>query len=289
MLRTCKTLWYRRDFNRGRPLACVFVLGLAGCGGSSGTPDLAPEAEFVPAFVPASGRPVADGQAPVEAVASFLNVLEEVTLSGQLQFVVKPETTATTPALSAPLQFLLTSEPDNGEVLLDGVSGDFAYTPDEDFFGTDSFSFYVVVEGTGSQQASVEIVVENVNDPPELMVEFQAVAEQGQEYRIALQGTDRDQDNLVYSASNLPSWMNFNETSGLIFGNPDQIDVGVYRDIRFFATDAAGAVAETGPFALEVLDINDSPTVNADQFPTVLDAGERIVVNLFPDDLTVIS
>ena len=260
------------------------MLSLAGCGGSSGTPDLAPEAEFVPAFVAASGQPLADGQAPVEAVDSFLSVLEEATLSGQLQFVVKPETTATTPALSAPLQFLLTSEPDNGEVLLDGVSGDFAYTPDEDFFGTDSFNFYVVVDAAGSQQASVEIVVENVNDPPELMVEFQAVAEQGQEYRIALQGTDRDQDSLVYSASNLPAWMNFNETSGLIFGNPDQIDVGVYSDIRFFVTDAAGAVAEAGPFALEVLDINDSPTVNADQFPTVLDAGERIVVNLFPDD-----
>jgi len=266
-------------------LVCVLTLAIAGCGGggSSGGPSVANEdslaAGVAPAFVPADGEPLADGQASVLAVDGSLLAVEEIAQQGQLQFAAKPGSSL---PLAMP-RFVVTSGPEHGDLQLDEGSGAFTYIPDENFFGSDTFNFYVIAAGLGSQQGSVDVAVENVNDAPELNVEFQAVVEQGREYRLALQATDADQDNLVYSASNLPGWMNFNSSSGLVLGSPEQFDVGIYRDIRFFVTDEAGVVAEAGPFALEVLDINDSPTVNADQFPSVLDAGENIVVNLFPD------
>ena len=295
---TSKVLGYRRVVNRGCALACILMFGVVGCSGSSGTADSNSGADpgfiptsvptsvptSIPAFVPAAGQPLADGQAAVQAVDASLTVFEDVAVQGQLQFVATPEseTPITPPATSA--QFVITTEPAHGGLVLDDSDGTFVYTPDADFFGPDRFNFYVISEGLGSQQATVELAVQNVNDAPELVVEFKAVVEQGREYRVALQATDADQDSLVYSASNLPLWMNFNDSSGLILGRPEQSDVGIYRDIRFFVTDSAGLIAEAGPFSVEVLDINDSPTVNADQFPAVLDAGERIVVNLFPDD-----
>jgi len=288
MYLTYKAVAFRRDVIRGCALVFVLIFGTAACsgGGSSSSNNSSDDSDigFFPAFVPEPGQPLADGQASVLALDASFRVLEEVTLQGQLQFGPKPGTAPLSTTLATSSRFVITSQPDHGELVLDDSNGAFVYTPDEDFFGTDSFNFYIVSDGLGSQQAAVEVGVENVNDAPELTVEFQAVAEQGREYRIALQGSDADLDNLVYSASNLPQWINFSASSGLLLGRPEQSDVGIYRDIRFIVTDEGGLVDEAGPFALEVLDVNDSPTVNADQFPAVLDAGERIVVNLFPDD-----
>jgi CSLREA domain-containing protein len=60
----------------------------------------------------------------------------------------------------------VTSGPGNGSTAVDPVTGAITYTPDADFFGTDSFTYTVDDdEGTPSNAATVTITVNPVDDP----------------------------------------------------------------------------------------------------------------------------
>lgn len=66
-----------------------------------------------------------------------------------------------------PLTFLIDVEPANGNLeMADPAGGGFVYTPDENFFGEDSFVFHVNDGTTDSDVANVGISVKQVNDPP---------------------------------------------------------------------------------------------------------------------------
>lgn len=57
-------------------------------------------------------------------------------------------------------------EPSNGSVEQDVETGELIYTPDDDFFGTDTFS-YVISDGELTSEATVTVTVNSVNDRPE--------------------------------------------------------------------------------------------------------------------------
>ncbi len=58
------------------------------------------------------------------------------------------------------------SEPANGTVVLNG-DGTFRYTPDANFFGVDRFDYVVTSNGRESAPATVRIIVDSVDDPPD--------------------------------------------------------------------------------------------------------------------------
>jgi len=89
---------------------------------------------------------------------------------------------------------------------------------------------------------------------------------------------------LVFDAVNLPSWLVLDPTEGLLTGIPTHADVGLHEGIEVGVGDPSGLRAALGPFSIEVIDINDSPTFNPSQFPTAMDAREMITVFVFPDD-----
>ncbi len=62
--------------------------------------------------------------------------------------------------------FQIQTPPANGTLQFNGTNGDFTYTPNANFFGTDAFVF-VVNDGTlSSQPARIDLVVNAVNDAP---------------------------------------------------------------------------------------------------------------------------
>ena len=84
----------------------------------------------------------------------------------------------------------------NGSVTLES-DGSFAYTPDKDFFGVDSFT-YVANDGTAeSEPATVTITVANVNnDAPVAMDDFEEVEEDTPEdIQVVANDTDPDEFN----------------------------------------------------------------------------------------------
>ena len=64
------------------------------------------------------------------------------------------------------LNFTLTTSATNGSVAVAAQTGEFTYTPDENFFGDDSFEI-TADDGTGlSDSATFDVTVVSVNDPP---------------------------------------------------------------------------------------------------------------------------
>ena len=64
------------------------------------------------------------------------------------------------------LEWLVVSEPDNGTLVLNSATGDYTYTPDQNFFGTDNFEWYVYDGGCYSQIGTVSFTVSEVVEFP---------------------------------------------------------------------------------------------------------------------------
>ena len=88
----------------------------------------------------------------------------------------------------------LADEPDHGTVVFD-TDGSFKYTPEDDFAGTDTFT-YTVSDGTNaSAAATVTITVENVSDAPVAEDDaFDAVSD-GTAQLLNVLGNDTDADD----------------------------------------------------------------------------------------------
>ena len=92
----------------------------------------------------------------------------------------------------------LRSAPHSGTVVI-SMSGDAVYTPGENFFGTDTFT-YDVSDGTSTASAEVHINVIPVNDPPEAS-DDSAETDIGKAVTIEVLSNDIDPDGDVITAS----------------------------------------------------------------------------------------
>jgi len=127
--------------------------------------------------------------------------------------------------------------------------------------------------------------LDGVNQPPVIGFDVPRVAEQGRPFVVVLEASDPDGDDLSFSASGLPDWLSLNAESGRLTGLPQQADVGFTGNITFRVTDSAGLFDELVGLVIEVIDVNDLPIVNLSQFPAAMDAGQSLVVQVFPDDV----
>ncbi|UWR25066.1 tandem-95 repeat protein [Sulfitobacter sp. S223] len=84
------------------------------------------------------------------------------------------------------------SEPTNGTVVLNG-DGTVSYTPDADFFGTDSFDFVIADGRGGTDVSNVSVSVNGVEDNPVANDDFANVL-QGEAVLIDLLANDTDAD-----------------------------------------------------------------------------------------------
>ena len=64
------------------------------------------------------------------------------------------------------LEWLVVSEPDNGTLVLNSATGDYTYTPDLNYSGTDNFEWYVFDGGCYSQIGTVTFTISEVIEFP---------------------------------------------------------------------------------------------------------------------------
>ncbi|MFK7852723.1 MAG: M64 family metallopeptidase [Granulosicoccus sp.] len=215
---------------------------------------------------PLVGTPVLSG-----ARAQLLfTVDEDSLLSGRFYDPVEPS------QVSVAIQAL----PEHGLLTLQLGGQAFNYEPEPDYWGPDSFT-YSTFKG---EIVEVMLTVNPQNDLPVLSPNLPRVAEQGRLFTVSLDASDADGDELVFSASGLPDWLVINTDSGELSGIPTQTDVGFFTGITLRVTDSTGLFDELLDVVFEVIDINDSPTLNTSQFPTELLGRESITANVFPDD-----
>ncbi|GAB5606510.1 hypothetical protein TK5_25910 [Sideroxyarcus sp. TK5] len=146
---------------------------------------------------------------------------------------------------------------------------------------SDSFTYTIADAAGETSTATVDVTITGTNDAP---VVATAIADQSTLQDAPFSFTvpadsfqDIDTgDLLTYSAtladgSALPAWLTFDAATQTFSGIPDNWDVAML-DVQVVATDLAGASA-TSTFVLDVQNVNDTPTANADTGLAVEDGG----------------
>ena len=118
---------------------------------------------------------------------------------------------------------------------------------------------------------SIAVTAVATNSPPTIGGSPATQVNAGESYSFTPTASDPDSDTLTFTESGLPSWANFNTTTGQISGTPQSGDVGVYSDISITVSD--GQASDTlGPFTITVQAISlgsvtltwTAPTQNED-------------------------
>lgn len=142
-----------------------------------------------------------------------------------------------------PLDITGTTDPNNGVVTHNGVT--VTYTPNENYFGVDSFT-YTITDGTVSATANVTVNVGTVNDIPVVNVVIpDQLTEPGVEYSYTIAADtflDAEDINLEYSVSGYPAWLNFDMATMTLTGTPASNNMGTSQ-ITVTATDSSAASA----------------------------------------------
>jgi len=223
-------------------LSMLSITVLTACGGGSDTPPPAP---------PVNNAPT--------AVADTIQGDEDTTFNGQL---VGQDVDNDT------LNYQLVSNASNGDVTVSS-NGAFAYTPSENFNGSDSFEFLVNDGQANSSPATIDISINSINDIPVIENSNFSVNEDSS-LSEQVQSLDVDNDNLtleiVSPASN--GDITFNETS---FVYTPASDFFGSDSFEFRVSDGI-TVSEVGVITIDVLSINDAPVAGASEFTTAEDS-----------------
>jgi hypothetical protein len=148
--------------------------------------------------------------------------------------------------------------PAHGSVTL--VDGGARYVPDEDFHGTDSFT-YEVSDGVASSTATVTVTVTPVNDAPTIDPIDDVTVSEGDSTSVAVKADDVDGDSLTITATGLPSFaelVDHGDGTATITLNPAEGSPGSHGPISVTVADPGGETAST-TFSLTV---KSDPYVN---------------------------
>ena len=156
----------------------------------------------------------------------------------------------------------IVSEPNNG-LLIDNGDGTLAYTPDLNFNGSDLFIYRVADdEGAETEEQVVSLTITPVNDEPTISGSPALNVVQGQNYSFAPILDDIEGSGLTVTASNLPSWLMLDSTTGVLSGVATI--PGSFSDIGLQVSDGE-LTASLAPFTINVaLDTDGDGIANSE-------------------------
>ena len=168
--------------------------------------------------------------------------------------------TATDPNGEA-VTFAITTNPTNGTATLSGA--DITYTPNANFYGTDSFD-YTASNGTyTSDPVTITITVEGEDDGDPTTNDVSATTDEDTVVTVDLDASEIDGDNYSFAIISQPS----NGTLGSINGN--QVEYTPSQDwngtdtFTFEATDdRTGSRSNVATATITVNSVNDAPVAN---------------------------
>lgn len=101
-----------------------------------------------------------------------------------------------------------------------------------------------------------------VNRPPSIRGEPKKTIKQDEHYSFMVQASDPENDKLNFVISNKPSWAIFDTRTGALFGQPNNFDIGISKNIVISVLDQLGRKSSLMPFNIEVINVNDKPTIS---------------------------
>ena len=169
------------------------------------------------------------------------------------------------------------------------ANGDFSYTPDADFVGTDIFN-YSVTDGQAPRTAKVTITVIDVNQPPVAQDDAVSTDEDtdlvGNVFGDNGNGADSDPDGGTLSASLISPTTNGSVALGAggAFIYTPNADFNGVDSFTYQLGDGQGGI-DTATATITVQPVNDAPTANNDNF--VGNFESEVTGSLFADTVTV--
>jgi gliding motility-associated-like protein len=161
------------------------------------------------------------------------------------------------------LNFQLVSNPGNGTVTLSN-DGSYTYTPNADFYGTDTF-LYEACDASACDTAMVTIIIDNINDGVDAIDDLYTI-NQGETLNndVSTNDVDVDNDPITYSVVDAPS-------NGSVVLNSDGTftyvpNSGYSGDDTFTYSMCDATQCDTALVFIEILPLNTEPVANGDSF-----------------------
>ena len=172
-----------------------------------------------------------------------------------------------------PLTYRIVVQPNHGT--LTGTAPDLTYTPNKDYFGTDSFVFTVRDNLVESPPAAVQINIGAINDIPTANSQ-EIKTEEDVPVSITLTGDDPDGDKLTFYVSEGPQ-------NGTLSGDLPNVvytpkaDFSGTDSFTFFVSDGV-ANSELATVNITISTINDPPIANSDSIKVDEDSFVQITL-----------
>jgi N-acetylneuraminic acid mutarotase len=175
-------------------------------------------------IIPSVNDPQATNEAPIAAPLTL-----QTNEDSDLQIALLGTDTD-----SSTLSYEITQQPQQGTLI--GVAPSLTYRPAANVNGVDSFSYRVSDGVSQSAPATVAIAITPVNDSPSAK-SLSVITDQEKTLTIALQASDIDSSNLIYTVLSLPA-------QGTLSGNPPALTY--LPNAGFFGTDSFTYKANDG-------------------------------------------
>jgi hypothetical protein len=161
------------------------------------------------------------------------------------------------------------TNPSNGTASVK-PDGSIDYTPNKDWFGTDTFTYTVKdVEGATSAPGTVTVIVTPVNDPP-VAVNDAATTNENTAVDIPVLANDFDIDSpLVPSSITIVTnvqhgKVSINTTTGVVTYTPTT-DYNGSDSFTYTIKDSGGLVSNVATVSINVVNVNRAPVAVDDQ------------------------
>ena len=169
--------------------------------------------------------------------------------------------TATDPDFDE-LTFHLETNPNFGTI--DIVNGLATYTPDLNYFGQDSFTFYAEDAEEISNISTITLEILPVNDGPIITSQPILVATEDELYSYQIIAFDPEDDVLMYELDSFPDGMQIDNDSGLITWTPIEGQLSS-EEVIVTVEDSGedGTLPFSQNFIIEVEAVNDRPEITS--------------------------
>lgn len=138
----------------------------------------------------------------------------------------------------------------------DPNSGRISGTPDYESAGNYPNIVVTVTDGSASDSLSpFAITVGDINRVPSISGSPALSTQADSLYTFTPTAADEDNDALIFSIGNIPSWAVFNTATGQLSGTPSDSDVGLYTNITISVSDGT----DSATLSAFVIAVNSKP------------------------------
>jgi large repetitive protein len=175
----------------------------------------------------------------------------------------------------------------NGSVAITGGGTGLTYTPNANFFGTDSFTYTISDGNGGSDTATVSITVTNVNDPPDAVNDSATVVEDSGANAINVLANDSSAPD---TGETLTITSVTQGTNGSVAITGGGTGVTYTPNANFFGSDSftytisdGNGGTDTATVSITVTNVNDPPDAVNDSATVAEDSGAN-TINVLAND-----